>query len=181
MQNKVIIVTGEVGSGKTGFTRRLIRAIMESGIPVCGFIAEGFWKNGQRERYELADLNTNRRMVYCRKDFKEGWEKTGHFYVNPEAVHFGEESLNPGSIPPEAMVVIDEIGPFELSGNGWTRAIEKLKAHQKDQLMIWVVRRGLLEKVTDYFQIKVLRVIESVSPDFEGVLRELIRLYGKRI
>jgi nucleoside-triphosphatase THEP1 len=56
-------------------------------------------------------------------------------------------------------LVIDEIGPLELRGEGFSAALNKiLLANREDQKIILVVREGLVEKVVEYFQLSLHQV-----------------------
>ena len=160
MQNKVVIVTGDTGSGKTQFLKLLVQELLHKGFRVKGFVAEGFPGKSLRERYELSDLNSDERMVFCRTEPADGWEKAGLFYIDPAAVAFGERLLHPDILKPEDVVVIDEIGPFELHQKGWLKAIRTIGKVLPGQRMIWVVRKQLLEEAVRHFDLSRPTIIE---------------------
>ncbi len=49
-------------------------------------------------------------------------------------------------------LIVDEIGPFELQGKGWAKAVSKIR-HELDIPMLWVVRNQLVEDVINHFKI----------------------------
>jgi nucleoside-triphosphatase THEP1/ABC-type thiamin/hydroxymethylpyrimidine transport system permease subunit len=64
----------------------------------------------------------------------------------------------------EGWLVIDEIGPLELRGEGFADALkEVLVSGNKEQKILLVVRGGMVEKVKEYFQIRNAVVISSMS------------------
>jgi len=154
MKNKTILIIGEQGSGKTIFLKEITKYLRLNGITIYGILAEGFWLNGIRDRYELVDLSTNDRIIFCQMNFHRGWEKIKHFYVNPTAVRFGEKALHLQNISEHHLIAIDEIGPFELQGKGWSQAVAKIITESPHQSMIWVVRRKLVDIVVNHFNIK---------------------------
>ncbi len=83
MKNKVFIITGSCGSGKTTFLNHLVQELRQFGIQSGGFLAEGFCANNERYYFELIDLDSNKRILFCTKDPNNDWEKLGSFYFNP--------------------------------------------------------------------------------------------------
>jgi nucleoside-triphosphatase len=154
MNNPVFIVSGSQGSGKTTFLKDLIFYLQTKGIRIAGFVAEGTWTNNRREKFDLVDLNTNTRIEFCTKIKTEKWDKQGNFYINPVARVFGERLIDPKELKHSDIVVIDEIGPFELSGKGWSAAFEKI-IHQTGIPVIISVRESLLFQVTETWKLNV--------------------------
>jgi nucleoside-triphosphatase THEP1 len=151
MKNNITIIQGERGEGKTTFVKAIVEELKANAISVGGILAEGFWKEGMRDRFQLVDLKTNSKLAYCQREKKEAWEKVAQFYVNPKGQEFGEQLLMLTSLYGVDFLVVDEIGPFELEGKGWTKAIRKL-IRQSDLPMLWVVRNSLVEEVLHYFK-----------------------------
>jgi nucleoside-triphosphatase THEP1 len=60
------------------------------------------------------------------------------------------------------MIVIDELGPLELSGRGWAPAIERILI-ESPKPMIWTVRRSLLTKISHKWNIGQIEVIDSAQ------------------
>jgi len=164
MKNKVFIITGEQGSGKTSFLVQIIEELKKSGIHPNGFIAEGFWHNNERSHFDLIDLSNQHRILFCSKEFNQSWEQIGHFYINPAAIVFGEKILELAGINQSTLCVIDEIGPFELQNKGWSHSIFSIIKSNPDLPMIWVVRKNLVQKVIAYFGLKNYSLIK-VEPE----------------
>ncbi len=158
MQYKIIIITGEQGSGKTTFLQEIIFGLANNDVQIAGILAEGFWKNYERDHFELIDLKSKNRLLYCQREPKDGWEKLRHFYINPDGQKFGEAALDSNYLKNADIVVIDEIGPFELKDKGWAKAIESILRELPELTMIWVVRKSLLNEVTDHFKITPLKI-----------------------
>jgi nucleoside-triphosphatase THEP1 len=61
-------------------------------------------------------------------------------------------------------LIIDEIGPMELRGDGFCEVLkEVLAGGNSGQKVLLVVREGMAEKVKEYFQINEAAVIDSAS------------------
>ncbi len=64
-------------------------------------------------------------------------------------------------------IVIDEIGPLELRGEGFADVLHEILRNQKREFRILlVVREGLVEKVMDYFNLNTEKV-EIISKEDE--------------
>ncbi len=177
MQHKIIIITGEQGSGKTTFLQEMIFGLANNDVQIAGILAEGFWKNYERDHFELIDLKSKNSILYCQRKPKEGWEKLRHFYINPDGQKFGEAALDTGYLMNADIVVIDEIGPFELKGKGWAKAIESILRRLPELTMIWVVRENLLNEVTDHFKIKPLKIYHVEEVCAENVASYILKSF----
>ncbi len=83
MKQNITIIQGERGEGKTTFVKSIVKERRNEGLSVGGLLAEGFWKDGIRDRFILVNLKNDDKVIYCQRDRVEGWEKIVHFYVNP--------------------------------------------------------------------------------------------------
>jgi len=173
MGNKVFIITGKQGGGKTTYLQKVLIALTNNNIKIGGFIAEGYWKKNKRERFELINLKTNDRIIYCQRETKAEWEKVRHFYINPQGQTFGEKALNQDSLSDIDIVVIDEVGPFEVENKGWANSIGKLLI-DSDLPMIWVVRESILFEVLEKWGIAPIKSFHIDEVDTNAAARELL-------
>jgi nucleoside-triphosphatase THEP1 len=61
-------------------------------------------------------------------------------------------------------LIVDEIGPMELRGEGFREVIKEIIASENEhQKIILVVRKGLVDQLKESFQIKDAIVINKVS------------------
>lgn len=173
MGHKIIIITGDQGSGKTTFLQELIYGLTSRDIKVGGILAEGFWKNHERDHFKLIDLKSTKKILYCLKEPINGWEKLRQFYINPVGQKFGEDALAVENVKSSDVIVIDEIGPFELMGKGWAKSIESLLKILPEKMMVWVVRKMLVDEVSNCFKIiplKVYNVEEFCAENVESYI-----------
>lgn len=172
MDNKIFIISGKKGSGKTTFLKEAIKFLKETEIQVGGIVAEGYWRNNQRESFDLINQTTGDKIVFCQRDEVENWDKIRHFYLNPKGQKFGEASLKTSNLKNCDLVVIDELGPFELEGKGWSFALKKLISHS-NLPMIWVIREGLENEILNYFSVSSTKIF-SITEDTPKKLIEII-------
>jgi nucleoside-triphosphatase THEP1 len=142
----IFIITGKTGSGKTTFVARLIKRLRKHNLTISGFLAVRSGSDKQRHLYEIFMLDTGKTMPLASGESVKDWIKMANFYFNPEAILYGNSMLNDPQILSKDLIVIDEIGIFELDGQIWADSISRLSS-KSDSRMIWVVRDTLIEKV----------------------------------
>ncbi len=142
----IFILTDDVGRGKTTYAKNLISILRNQGFRPGGFLSFGIDEPNGRAGFNLIDIDTSDSIILCKTTFKKEWAQTGRYYFNPEAVEFGENSLNPDHLTGTDLIIIDEIGPLELTNQGWSHGIEQLcSSHPSPQL--WVVRKKLVKQI----------------------------------
>ncbi len=140
------ILTGPIRSHKTTVLQSWV-----SGRTDCGGVLSPD-KDGLRQLYNIkggqsiawqkqeADTSTDvliGRFVFDATAFQVaiGWLD---YHINdPEIQH----------------VILDEIGPLELSGKGWDLWAKKAFSKLNDKSLLLVVREGLVEKVVEHYGI----------------------------
>ena len=173
MENKVFIIAGKQGGGKTTYLKKILKSLEKNNIKIGGFIAEGYWKDDKRERFDLINLKTNKRIIYCQRETKTDWDKVRHFYINPHGQYFGEIAMHPDNLKDVDIVVIDEVGPFEVENKGWATAISKL-LNDSDIPMIWVVRESILFEVLEKWGIEPVGLFHIEEVELSKAVKELL-------
>ncbi len=156
-QQPVYIIAGDQREGKTIFLKDSISLLKEEGIEVEGIMAEGMDEFGKRTGFELVNVSTGKKILLCSIHGEKNWVKTGKYFFNPGGLEFGKKILS--GISSSSVLVIDEIGPLELSDRGWAGPIQNILARY-DNKMIWVVRRNLTEKIIQKFDLKNVTIID---------------------
>ncbi len=159
---KITVITGGTQSGKTTYLIEYLKSLKKQNeIIIGGIIAHGIDKNGERLGFEIEDISTGERELFCNKTKEVGDINFSRFYFKKKGINFGEQALNK-AIHNSNLLVIDEIGPLELNKKVWYGIIEKAIATE-DLDMIWVVRKKILNKVLNTWgHINV----EVITPDY---------------
>ena len=191
MQNKgkLIIVSGWRGSGKTTFCRKVIAVAQERGWRTAGVLSPAKFKNGQKSEILIEDITTGeqRQMAYwpmalesqrpedvCTDEnpYDPNWKS--HWIFDKEKMAWGEEIL--AAVTACDLLMIDEIGPFELAqGKGWVSGLRLLDARDYRLAMV-VIRPELIEQATQRWpqaSVVELRKSEDIPGAVEIVKGEL--------
>jgi len=142
----VFIITGGQGQCKTTFLHLVLGFTVGLNVRARGVIAPGHMRDGRRSGFTLVDLATGRHEELCSIDPDPRCEVHGRFYFRPEGLAFGRRALAPPDPRETDLVVIDEVGRFELQGAVWAEQLDQLLAHPHPP-MVWTVRRRLLDTV----------------------------------
>jgi nucleoside-triphosphatase len=148
--SQVYIITGEQGAGKTTLLGKVVDKLQEAGVKTGGIIAEGTWKDGQRNSFKLMRLSDNRSFLLSSVRPQNGFFKLKRFWFNPEAVEAGNKELQDCLTNDTQVVVIDEIGIFELEEKVWYHSLVSL-LKETDKTVIITVRNKIKKEVLKKF------------------------------
>jgi len=170
--NKVVIITGDKGGGKTTKIVEIIDNLKRNCVAVTGFVAIGEWKNGERSRYTMVDVITGKSAIICTATITDGYDKHGRFYFNPHAVDFGETILY-CSQNKVSVVVIDEIGPFELEGEVWHNSLVHHLENTQNTLVI-SVRKKLVDEIVKKYNLTNVSVFNTQAGN-DYIVKEIMQ------
>ncbi|RLD65397.1 MAG: hypothetical protein DRI84_06895 [Bacteroidetes bacterium] len=171
----IIIISGNIQEGKTTFVEKVIHRLSRKNVAVAGFLSKVIYHENERTGYQLQDLRSDKSELLCTTALHSDWKQYGKFYFNPKGQKVGLGILE--NIPDSSdLIVIDEIGPLELGGDGWALAIEKL-VHQSSRPMIWVVREHLVQKIIRKWTIgETYTFLLNESPRAEEVEEVILKV-----
>ena len=139
-----LLVVGEPGSGKTSWCREYIDWRRKSGSTIGGILCPAIEQQGQRVGSNALDLLTGQEVPFARLSshgcVKEG-ERVGDYTISKDGILFACGAIERAVESSCDLVVIDEVGPLELRGNGLMPAVELALASAVNVLI--VVRSSL--------------------------------------
>lgn len=149
----VFIITGEQGQCKTTFLYQVLGLITGLELRLRGVIAPGHVRNGRRSGFTLVDLASGRQELLCSTDPSPGCEVHGRFCFRPEGLALGRKALSLQGTGETDLLVIDEVGRFELQGAVWAGQLDRLCTLPHPP-MVWTVRRRLLDTVIERWSLE---------------------------
>lgn len=173
---EVVIITGEVHQGKTTFAKKVVDRLLEQNVKIGGFLAPAINKEGKRVGFDLLDIETSEKYELCSDKNGADRYKFGHYYFDNETILKGIDILSTENTADKQIIVIDEVGPVELSGKGWNGAIENI-CRNNTVLMIWIVRKNILRKVVRKWNIGnayIFDINEDTEAEVEARIKDLI-------
>jgi nucleoside-triphosphatase THEP1 len=176
---KVYIVTGAVGEGKTAWLAKLTGLLMERGIKTGGILALRIMADGKTTGYDITDIRTGERTPFLRHtgDALIGVER---FTMDKAGYNAGMRALDPALNSTVDVVILDEAGPLELRGQGWSDRISGL-LHETRVILILAVRKNLTDAVTQKFGITGAGVTDVANGDVMRFADEIVTLVKKTL
>lgn len=175
-RRRVIIISGEIGEGKTTVLSDLVAALKAGGTNPGGILAPRIIENGITTGYDILDIKSGMRIPFLRLTHPEkaGPEK---FTLYDEGYQAGLQALDPDNNIKSEVVIVDEAGPLELRGEGWSGRISEL-LEKKNITVIVAVRKALVRKVKEKYGINDATVFHQ---DDNTDRREFIKMISDSI
>jgi nucleoside-triphosphatase THEP1 len=144
---RLFMLVGETGSGKTTRAKEVIERLQAQGLRVGGILAPGLLESGRRTGFDLVNLATGESAPLARENTGGAaphaqWSR---FSFSEQGLALGRRALGPDSLGAD-VVLVDEVGPFELAGGGWAPALDDL-ARDETRPLIMVVRSSIVDAV----------------------------------
>ena len=120
----IFILTGPVHSGKTTLLKRLVRELKGQKYRLDGFLSEAVREKEETVGYDLFDLKRERSIPFIRRTGEKEWQRIGSYFFIPQGLAEAEKIILRGI---EAdILVVDEVGPLELSGKGFWPVLKQV-------------------------------------------------------
>jgi nucleoside-triphosphatase THEP1 len=160
---KIIVVTGEIGSGKTSLCLNLIDLAIELGYSLSGLVSPGVFQDGKKVAIDLLDLvsRDQRRLAVLREDDETGLI-THRWSFDPETILWGNSVLEES--PPSDLLVIDELGPLEFNRTKGLIASFDLIDQGAFQAALLVIRPSLVQHASRRWEIRRLLDLSGSGP-----------------
>lgn len=179
MGAKIILLHGQRNEGKTTKLWNLFTELSPIRPDTTGFIAPGIWDQDQKTGYNLLDLSSRTLHPLATRTLVPNSFACGNFYFFQDTVDYGNRLVKKSMELNSPVVIVDEIGRFELEGKIWHNAFQLL-CHAENLTLIAGVRTSFLEAVKEKFCLKST-IDFSLSINNETIIHELLTLPGRDI
>ncbi|AII58875.1 molybdopterin-guanine dinucleotide biosynthesis protein MobA [Dehalococcoides mccartyi CG4] len=163
-----LIITGEVGSGKSSHCQRYARYLREYGFKTGGIICRPMFKEDTKTGYTVTDIRTSAEAVFSLTnppaDFQG--EKVGRYSILQSGLDFACNAIKEALRTGYEVIFLDEMGHLEIAGKGL--AGQARLAYQKAPYTVSVVRKSLLQKFLAAFapeESENIFVIQDIEAD----------------
>ncbi len=192
---RIIIITGEIGEGKTSLMKKIITAVKAEGLKIKGFLALAAFDNlptlptlptgqaggqaGKRKTgYNLLNVADNTEVNFIRTNEFSGMIKFRKYYFSNEGLDWGNKILLSYKEDISDILIIDEIGPWELEGGGWAESLKKL-AELPQYKMIWVVRKEILDDVINKWNLENPVIIDISQTTVDSAKEIILKTFSE--
>lgn len=167
----VKIVSAAQGLGKTSFLRKYVGHASDRGRSVGGIASPVVYQDGQRIGYDVIDLRLETRHPLARVPVSgDPPLDVGMFAFDQGAISEGNTAIISAVMDDVDLIAIDEIGPLEFDGKGWSSALEfALLECSFQQELIVAVRSSLADEVPRRFPSPAWTGADLISPPWPSL------------
>ncbi|MGB2956268.1 MAG: nucleoside-triphosphatase [Anaerolineales bacterium] len=158
---KIIILTGDIQSGKTSLCQELAQKAKEEGIQLAGLLSPGVFQEGKKIGIDVINLkNREQRHLAVLKEKDQTELETRRWSFYPEIIQWGNQALI-NAVPCD-LLVVDELGQLEFNrGEGWISGLAAVDSGSYQSALV-VIRPSLLKMA--YQRWEISQVIDLDDP-----------------
>lgn len=164
MMNSTFIISGEVHGGKTTYATHLAKRLTDEGFQVSGFVCPGTFHKQERTSFDIEFLNNGEKLPFAKNELADKWINFRRFSFNPEAIHKGNTIMKEVENSKQTVMLVDEIGKWELEEGGWYMGMKALMQKQ-ETIKVIVIRKNFLSQMIEKFDLRnaIIFDIQNVS------------------
>lgn len=156
---EAVLLVGPIGAGKTRTAIGMVSWLRERDVEVGGVVSPRVMRGRETVGYRVRDLVSGEERPLC--SLHPPGIRFRRFYFSPEGIEFARRAILRALFAEVA--VVDEIGPLELSGEGFAPAVLALR--ERGAPLILTVRPGLVDEVADWASLRRFGVFEIGDGD----------------
>jgi nucleoside-triphosphatase len=125
-----VFVTGAPGVGKTTLIQRIHTHYKNKGLRVSGMITREVREGDQRIGFRISDLSSGAEGWLARVGDGVGPRIGKYSVVSEDLEKIAVSALERATERPDGLVLVDEIGPMEMTSRPFRGALAKLLSHR---------------------------------------------------
>ena len=123
---RVILLTGRPGVGKTTIVSRVYEHYSKNGFKIEGLTTREVREGGARTGFMITDLASGQEGWLAKKEVGTGPRVGSYVVVSDELEKIGVNALEHSMRGSADLVIIDEIGPMEMTSASFRNNISKV-------------------------------------------------------
>ena len=176
--NRVVLVTGERGIGKTHLCQQVAEQAGRRGYGCAGVLSRALFNGEEKVAITMVDVATNAERTLAVADDAPSEVRWGRYRFIPSTLEWGSRLLTGGT--PCDLLIVDELGPLELElGQGLVAALDVLN-EGAFSLALVVVRRALLDTLREKLQCGETWVVEVNLQNRDQLPGQIVSLLDER-
>lgn len=177
----VLLLTGQIGSGKSTVAARVAALAQERGLRCDGLLCPPrLDERGRKVGIDGLRLGTGERRPLADRDLSRPGVRCGIWRFEPGAMEWMLAALTDAVRQQPDVLVVDEIGPMELLENRGLAPILPELAAGKVPLAVVLVRQGLLAALMERLAGCDVQVYEVTQATRDGLPKQIAREHLSR-
>jgi nucleoside-triphosphatase THEP1 len=168
----VVVAAGVRNSGKTAAVSALVERLQRRGVRVTGFVQPGIFEDGLKVGFAVRDLATGEEAVLARVAPERQGDHGTSYLFDDAGFTLARRAL--GRASPGDLVVVDELGPVELRGQGHMPAVQRALGVPGLAGLVVVVRSQLVPALLAALPVGDASVVEVTDQECAGMLLEAL-------
>lgn len=169
---KIYIVSGERGEGKTTWVKNLTKLLIENNIRVSGILAERIMSGDVTTGYNIVNIESGQAHSFLTTGKDDEGRQIGKFMINSKGLEIGRNLLHSIASDKDHIAIIDEVGRLELKNGGWSASLDKLTT--AEGTLVLVVRNEFVEEVRIKWNLNdavIIDISKSSPEDLFSILK----------
>jgi len=168
---RLLFVTGRPGIGKTSVLLSAAEKLKVKGYIVGGMISREVRQNGSRVGFEIIDFKTAEKGWLAHINQPIG-PQVGKYKVNQEDIDSVGVRAIQTALRDADVVVIDEIGPMELSSQSFRRAV--IDSMSSSKLVMGVIHQSARDSMIESIRNRDDILIETITFENRDSLHNIL-------
>ena len=178
-QAPFVILTGKRGSGKSTMVLNLASELQAESFSVAGIAAREVIEEEKRTGYSLRDLSTGEEVPYATRTGESHQDNPIPFTFSKAGYEFGNMVLKKPIALESDLLILDEMGPLELKGEGWAVTFSKILQIRLGPTLI-VVRPSLVESIIHQYHLENHVLIDIEKESREEVTKRIKEILERK-
>lgn len=171
-QLRIILLTGRPGVGKTTIVNRVYEHYSKNGFKIEGVTTREVREGSARTGFKITDLSSEQEGWLAKKETGTGPRVGSYIVVSHDLEKIGVAALERSMSGPADLVIVDEIGPMEMTSRLFRSNISKILNGNK--AVVATVKFGSRYPEVESTRQKSLHW-EITKENRESIYRRLIR------